>query len=232
MAISKISSQSKTTEVDATAKLLINAFDGTGLQTDGHLTGIFDTIRESATELSTSIYHSKTKSVLEEKDDRRDEKTRSLFFLVQGYVHHPDQAIKSAAIRVMTMLNKYGLNLIEESYAVETSLLTSLLGDLDETSTVQAIALLPGVAELISELRDSQNDFEAERLAFEKAKAVDTTKSATKIKGQLLKEVNDKLVIYLRAMNMVDEPHYGAFTRTSAEIIANNNSAVKKRQAN
>ena len=42
--------------------------------------------------------------------------------------------------------------------------------------------------------------------------------------------INDKLVVYLRAMIQVDESTYGDFTRTIAEIIDDNNEVVKKRR--
>ncbi len=42
--------------------------------------------------------------------------------------------------------------------------------------------------------------------------------------------VNNKIVIYLRAMEIVYEPTYGAFARTIAEIIDDNNEIVKKRR--
>ncbi|MCG6185901.1 hypothetical protein [Maribellus maritimus] len=41
--------------------------------------------------------------------------------------------------------------------------------------------------------------------------------------------LNGKIVVYLRAMEIVDEATYGALARTIAEIIADNNETVKKR---
>jgi hypothetical protein len=40
------------------------------------------------------------------------------------------------------------------------------------------------------------------------------------------------LVPYLNVMAQLDEPAYGAFARTVAEIIAENNEVVKKRRQN
>ncbi len=42
----------------------------------------------------------------------------------------------------------------------------------------------------------------------------------------MLALINDKIVVSLRAMEVVDEPAYGAFART----IADNNEVVKKRR--
>ena len=42
--------------------------------------------------------------------------------------------------------------------------------------------------------------------------------------------INERIVVYLRAMEIVNEPMYGALARTVAEIIAENNEVVKKRR--
>jgi len=89
---------------------------------------------------------------------------------------------------------------------------------------------LPGCTEVIAALQSAQNNFETARIAYEQEKAQESTEaSATKIKAEVLATINEKMVIYLRAMELVDEPNYGALTRTIAEIIADNNQAVKKR---
>ncbi len=54
--------------------------------------------------------------------------------------------------------------------------------------------------------------------------------NATTIKKEVVNIINNNLVVYLRAMEQVDEPTYGNFARTIAQIIANNNEVVKKRR--
>jgi hypothetical protein len=49
------------------------------------------------------------------------------------------------------------------------------------------------------------------------------------VKKEVLGIINDKIVVYLRAMEQVDPATYGAFTSTCAQMIADNNEQVKKR---
>lgn len=96
---------------------------------------------------------------------------------------------------------------------------------------MEAIALLPGCADVITALQTTQNDFEAARIVYEQEKAEESTQAnASEVKAEVLAMINDKIVIYLRAMEVVDEPAYGAFARTVATIIADNNEVVKKRR--
>ena len=50
-----------------------------------------------------------------------------------------------------------------------------------------------------------------------------------KLKPKCLHLSTIKIVVYLSAMEIVDEPVYGVFARTIATIIAENNEVVKKR---
>ena len=161
----------------------------------------------------------------------RDDKVRAFFFMVMGYIHHPDPAVKAAALKVEKVLDQYGLSITGESYAVESSLVNSLLVDLAKQKLQDAIGALSGLAEIIAELQAAQDNFEQTRIAYEEEKAKEgTLENVTAIKKEVLVIINDKLVVYLRAMIQVDEATYGNFTRTVAEIIDDNNEVVKKRR--
>lgn len=228
--IEKLIAKSRVTEVDAVSMRLTGAYKTTGLNTDLHLLNMFDTLEPLSATLSSAINRIKAESILEEKDEIRDNEVRALFYLVMGFVHHPDAAVKNAAHKVEKIFEKYGMAITNESYATESSLIVSLLEDLSKQKLQDAIAQLSGCAETIAALQAAQTDFEASRIAYEQKKAEEgTQKNATTIKKEVVALINDKIVVYLRAMGVVDEPSYGSFARTVAEIIANNNEVVKKR---
>ena len=54
--------------------------------------------------------------------------------------------------------------------------------------------------------------------------------NATLVKKEVLTLLNDKIVVYLRAMDQVNAATYGVFVATVAQIIADTNEQVKKRQ--
>ena len=230
--IEKVITTSRTTEVNDLASRAVGAFKNTELSGDAYLTGIMTGLEAEVARLTAAIKRMKIESQLEELDEFRDDKVRALFFLVMGLSHHPDAAIKAAASKVLTVLNHYGLSILNESYAIESSLVNSMLGDLSQASQQEAIALCSGCAELIAEVQTAQDDFEAKRIAYEEGQGQETTlENATALKRQVVTLVNQKLVLHLRAMEQAQPDAYGPYARTVAQIIANNNEIVKRRRS-
>lgn len=232
MKLYKLKGSSRTTEVDAILKQLIALHKSAAIDGDIYLSQIFDELNPLSEKLTSAINQFHTESMLEEKDNVRDDAVRSIYFLLQGYSHHPDSLIQSAAAAIHKIFDTYGIEMIHESYAVESSLVDSMLKQFAEEESVSHISNLPGLTELIATLQDAESDFEHCRLAYEKEKAIESQRSsATQLKKEIVEIVNGKLVVYLQAMFAVDEPKYGDLVRTTAELINVNNSAVKKRKS-
>lgn len=229
--IDNLKSTSRVTEVDAVSMRMLGAYQTTSLSSDPHLSTMFTELESLSAALTAAINRSKAESDLEEKDEARDTQIRALYYLVMGFLHHPDAAIQQAAQTVNKVFEKYGVSITGESYATESSLIASLLDELSKQKIQDAIALLPGCVDVITALQAAQQAFEAARITYEQEKAQESTQaSATKQKPELVALINDKIVVYLRAMEVVDEETYGAFARTIATIIAENNEVVKKRR--
>lgn len=221
---------SRVTEVDAASMRIIGAYKTTSLNTDPHLAGMFAALEPLTGTLTAAINRSKAESDLEAKDEVRDEQVRALYYLVTGFLHHPNADIKAAAKKVDKVFEKYGVRITGESYATESSLIASMLDDLSKQKLLDAIAQLSGCAEIIAALQAAQTNFETARIAYEQEKAEESTQNtATTVKKEVLTLINEKIVIYMRAMEIVDIETYGPFARTIAEIIDDNNEQVKKR---
>jgi len=227
----KLIYQSRTTEVDAVSDRMIGAYQKSGLDSDVHLAEIFTGLGDASARLKAAVKRTKAESELEQKDEVRDDKVRALFYLVNGLVYHPDPNVKNAAMKVKKVMDKYGLSMAGENYSTESSLITSLLGDLANPALQTSVAAFSGCGELITALQAAQTDFEQARIAWEAEKAKEGTQgNATAIKSEVIEIVNEKLVVYMRAMELVDEETYGIFARTIGQIISDNNDVVKKRR--
>ncbi len=233
MTIQKIIAKSRVTEVDATMKIIIAAYEKGDWSSDNYLTAMFNELKPHSQKLSLAINSTEAESELDHTDELRDERIRAIFHTVAGYLYNPLAEIKSAAEVVEVILDKYGLSMSRESYAVESSLIESMLTDLSDPTVAAAVEKLLGLGQLISELTTIQADFEEKRLSFETEKATQNQiASATEIKKEVVAQCNNKIVLYLNAMNMVNTPMYGELTQAVSQIIADNNSAVKRRTAN
>lgn len=222
---------SRNTEVDGTTSQIIQAYDGTTLNTDANLEKIMNPLKDLSVLFSGAIRHLKEKSEQKGYDDIRDEKITGFYFLLMSFSHHPDVQIRNAALSLLEFFNQYKLEIKEESFTRESSLVNSLLADLAKPKALANIALVPQCAEYIAALQEAQDNFEAIRLSFEEAQAEEgTVENASTLKKEAVTIIDKKLVPYLNVMEQLYEPTYGAYARTVAEIIAANNEVVKKRR--
>ncbi len=229
-AVNKLIAFSRTTEVNAVGSKITFEYDKNDWSSDAHLTTIFNLLKGKNAILTSAINRIKAESNLEAKDEVRDEKVRSIYYLIFGFTHHPDLEIKTAAIKLNSVFEHYGLEITGKSYAIESSLIESLLLEFEDANLQLPISKLPGLSVLITELTTAELEFKEASVDFEAEKAEDGIKeSASKVKVEVLSIINEKIVIYLRAMIQVNEPTYGELTRTIAQIIDDNNIIVKKR---
>lgn len=231
--INKLLATSRTTEVDAVSNRIITEYKKNDWSSDTHLTGIFDELESTSLKLTHAINRGKSESNLEEKDEVRDNKVRAIHYLIQGFEHHPDETIREAARAVDNVFERYGVRIVQESYASQSSLIESLLDDFANPDLQPFVDALPGFSQVLTELQTAQTEFEEAKVTYEAEKAEEGTKeNATLIKMEVLKIINDKLVVYLRAMIQVNEAVYGSFARTVAQIINDMNVIVRKRRKN
>lgn len=229
--LSKLKASGKTTEIGTASGRIITEYDKGDWSTDAHLTGIFIKLKPETVNLTKAINRQKAESTLEEKDELRDNKFRAVNFIVQGFIQHSNAAINSAAKKVDEVFERYGLEIVNESYATESSLIESMLEDFAEPEIQTAIAALPGLSQMIDDLRSAQTAFEEAQVLFEKEKAKEgSEETATVIKKKILSIINDKLIVHLRAMVNIDETKYGEFAATVAQIIDDINLGIKKRK--
>lgn len=227
--IPNLMSKSRVTEVSAATMRIDGAYKKTSLNSDPYLVSMFTALETQSARLNAAINRSKAESELEEKDEVRDTQVRNLYYLIMGLVHHPDPEIETAALQVEKIFDKYGLAITGESYATESALIVSMLDDLSKPKLQLAITLLSGCAEIVAELQATQDDFEEARIIYKSEKAEEgTNENATTFKKEVLQVLIGKVMVYLHAIELVDEPVYGAFTRTVAQIILDNNETVKR----
>ncbi|NQU51599.1 MAG: hypothetical protein HQ522_03575 [Bacteroidetes bacterium] len=229
--IEKLIASSRITEVDTVSTKTSGAFAKTTLNTDLNLVEINTLLVSTTQKLTIAIKRSQFESVLDEKDEVRDIKIRAIYYLLFGLLHHPEPEISAAAQVVLNEFEKYGLAMVSEGYGVESSHVSSMLTDFAKPKVQTAIALLTGVAQLITELEAAETDFEQASIAYDEEKAKEgVLESASVVKKEVVIIINEKLLVYLNAMVLVNAATYSEFAQTVAQIIADNNTAVKKRR--
>jgi hypothetical protein len=230
-ALYNLTPNARATEVNAVSGGIIAEYNKGNWNSDAYLSSIFTRLKTKTANLTEAINRIKTESNLEAKDEQRDNNVRAVYFLASGFAYHPDAIISGAAKKVYAVLEHYGLDIVNQSYATESSLINSLLLEFSNSEIQNAIAILPGLSQVIDGLRSSQNAFELAQLQFQEGKSKEgTEENATEIKKEVLSIINDKLVVHLKAMVQVDMEKYEEFAGTVTQIIDDMNVTVKKRK--
>lgn len=224
----KLIHTARTTEVDDTSDRLIALFNNeTALKDDTFLKPLFSEMLDLSVQITEAIRRDRTFSELEDADAERDDTLRAVSGVLTGYLAMPLPLYSQPATRLYEVFRKYGVSIAKENYAVESSLIESLLTDFSAADLQADIAALPGLTETIAALRAAQTNFTVKRVAYESAIATEGSAAvATELKKSLITLINTRLVPYLSTMKMVDPTRYGHFADTAAQMIADTNGAI------
>jgi hypothetical protein len=200
---------------------------------DDRLTVIINEIKVELERMVAVLKSGIMESELDERDTKRDGTYRSLLYLNKGYLHHPDERIRTAAIGVENILDKYGFELVNENYASESGSLEALFKDMKRPEVVAQLEVLPGEPDLMVKLEAEQNEFKDAETEWLDAQSKDIQEvSASEVKRDVLKVINKKLVVYLRAMMQVEPDTYRDLSTKIALLIDQANSLEKRRRNN
>ena len=224
----KIRTTVRITELDTISDIIIRVYKvDSGIAGDDYLKSTMAEIESLSERITIAIKADKIASTLDEADVKRDEIIRSLGTLLNGYAVIPIAEKKAAAEKLLAVFDKYK-GITAESYANESSFIESMLKDYAASELADSIKALDGVGSYISDLRTAQDEFNKANDEFT-ASNVNKNESASALKKPLLSAINDKLVAYLTAMNLVNAAVYGDFvSKAEAEIEKMNNSVAKR----
>lgn len=224
----KIRTTVRITELDTISDIIIRLYKAdSGIAGDEYLKASMAEIESLSERITIAIKADKIASTLDEADVKRDEIIRSLGTLLNGYAVIPIAEKKAAAEKLLAVFDKYK-GITAESYANESSFIESMLKDYAASELADSIKALDGVGSYISDLRAAQDEFNKANDEFT-ASNVNKNESASALKKPLLSAINDKLVAYLTAMNLVNAAVYGDFvSKAESEIEKMNNSVAKR----
>lgn len=223
--MTKVNARVRVTELDSLSDTLVRLYKAQeALSQDAMLCAIMADVESASDRLTSAIKRDAVSSGLEDADSRRDEAVRLLGTLVEGYTAIPFAQQNAAAQTLKALFDKYGKKIAGESYAAESSLVESMLADFAAKDTEQKA--LPGVPELVQNLRDAENAFKSASDDFAAAKS-SKGESATAVKKTLVSILNDRLVPYLAAASCM-ESHKTFVSLAEAEIKKANDTAAKR----
>lgn len=229
--MNKINNGLRVSEIDTLSNTLLRLYrvsfaENSAISKDNHLATMMSEVEKAAAKISVAIKSDRAESTLDEADIIRDELIRNLSNALTGYASIPIPEKNSAASRLLVIFQKYGRGIVEKSYAEESSLVESLLGDLSSENAKADAQILDGIPELITALRNAQDAFHKASDSFTAAKT-GKGESASSVKKRLQAIFNGRVIPYLEAL--ASAPDYADFTDKCAAEITRANASVRIR---
>ncbi len=222
MAISKIQN-GKVSQIDTMIKQFITVYEQSDVQDDLFLPELVGELKQLSTEMTAALTRGDAESVLEDKDNDRDGAAQGLYHLLKGATYHPDATIKNAAEAILKI---FDIDMVRMAYGAESSMLDTLLENINSDKMRPLADSIPGAMPLITAVAETQKAFAEASVLYESEKGeIKSVAAPSAVKKKILAQFNKKIVIYLRAMEVVANDKYGSFCRTTAEMIATCNRA-------
>ena len=128
----KVSCNSRITEIDTLVSTILRQYEANAaLAKDAFLKEMMAELAPLSRQLTEAIKRDRVSSGLADADGVRDAVIMDLGTLLEGYTAIPFEDQKAAANAVKAVFDKYGKRIANESFARESSLIESLLIDLN-----------------------------------------------------------------------------------------------------
>lgn len=198
---------------------------------DTYLASLFERLQTNYDELNTAIKQTKTKSNLAEKDAIRDEKLSVIHQILKAFQVVPNQEMKDAALRLLEIFNKYGIEIISKNYNEQSGFINSLLADFSRKKAATDINKIPTLSDAVEELKAAQEDFHNNYLMYNnEVKTKDKNqKTATSLKPPIVQLINSQLITYLNGVVLSQSEKYQNFYDIIDQLITDINLTMSRR---
>lgn len=231
--MNKIKNTLRISEVDTLATTIVRFYqmailENEALAKDAKLTKQMSEVEELSKTLTSAIKRDRAENNLDAADITRDEIIRSLSYMIKSYASFPVTEKKEAGCRLLEIFKKYGIGIISEPYADESSLIESMLGDFSSERAKADLAILEEVGTLLSSLRKAQDAFHAADDVYT-ASVANRGANASEVKKKLLFALNTRLISYLTALEL--DADYAEFIANCSTRIDRSNSGTRGKGA-
>lgn len=228
----KVNSSSNIKDTAEVGQGIIDINKTNAITEDAFFTTTFDLLSAKTDELFGKIRAGWMESELEAKDKDRDLDVRAIFYEVEAKCVRRESDDQVKALRLKTILDRYGMKITGSSYTNESAEIRALLKDLKVPELADVRSAVPDLDGLISNLEGSQAAFDASAgKHLLNLSERETSKSATVVAKELRDIINGDLCTYMGAMAKANPDKYKAFANLMTILIEENNKKVRDRMA-
>lgn len=180
--------------------------------------------------INGAVKHNKTIASLEKYEAARETSIVAIANLAKAFNRLTDSTIQSAWTCVKPILDDFLPSISEGNQSSRTTLINVMLTRLAEPSVASSVATLPGLEQVLAELKAAQTDFVGKRLEYLKLVLQDKSEIATDLKDEIMTLVNERLIVHLEAMCKMQPAAYGEFATLVDALVSKCNERVRRRR--
>lgn len=229
--ISLVKSSIRVGEVNSLAQTILKESAFLAQETDSYLLFLFDELQALQQKLNVAILALRTKSKLHQKMLDMKSSFRTLYNLVQTYGRMKDFAQQAEVAAIDEVMSGYAHSISRSKNQFEVnSYVSSLLQDLSKLSAfeTEGSTLL---SNCLVDLKETQQAYLKEFSLYSNQRRIEEESgSASFFKDQILRLINDKLILHLNAMLQVSMTEYVDLAETIDLAINKRNIVLKARK--
>lgn len=211
---------------------IIKVIKRSNLSSDTYLMLVTDKVVYLYDSLTGAINRDTLKSELNVMDFRRDNTLRAFYYVIKGLTFSDNEAERKAADIVFSVLDRYGLEIISQSYKDQTVSMDSLIKDLQSADIAAIIngdlahtaKYFNAMISVTEEWKDSVSENIIKQTEHKKEM------SASKLLPEIRNKVNKELLAYVEVMAIADVTQYGALYEELTTVVDDINRVISNRK--
>lgn len=229
--INKIVANCCNCECESAARRIIEADDEAPIDNDIYLSQIIIFMKVLLGQFISAMHRSRMASSLDEQDIVRSECLKDVYYILRGACRMNDRNTSNAAELLIETFGTHGIRVSEACYTVDSEAIDCLISIFSTKESLNQIEYISGLTEKMNDLHKAHDRFKNMQMQSKQRNIKDTESytTASEIKKEVVALINDKLVVYLRAMVDVDEVKYRDYAVKVRTIIYEINDIAKKR---
>ncbi len=228
----RIYSKANVSDLNFVLGNIIKVIKRSNLSSDTYLVLVTDKIIYLYDSFTDVINKGSQRSELNVMDFRRDNTLRAFYYVVKGLTFSENEAERNAANIVFSVLDRYGLEIISQSYKDQTVSMDALIKDLQ---SVEIAAIINGDLAHVARYFDAMVAVAEEwkiTVSDNIAKQTEQQKetSASKLLPEIRNKVNRELLAYIEVMAIANKDMYGELYEELSTIVGDINRVISNRK--
>lgn len=165
-------------------------------------------------------------------DQERQNRVRSLSQFLKSFKREKEGEVKDSALLILGIFNNYGMRMLRKGVDGLSGMIDAMLNDFNAPEAKAASDKVPHLNEKIEAVKEANESFKAERLAYQMRRTELTNSVKSKqLKLQIADMFNDVFIPYFSEKSKIEGGGFTTLYLSLTEIVNEANALVKLRKS-